>query len=87
MGVCTCGLLLCCQPLCCGWSVACRCRSRPAALLAVVTQAGRERLLAPDGRLSEEEAERIRGILLALPATGGGTTGVIPITAASSIEE
>ncbi|EFN57929.1 hypothetical protein CHLNCDRAFT_142013 [Chlorella variabilis] len=49
-------------------------------------QAARERLLAPGGRLTEEEAARIQQILLALPLNGGGTTGNLSATSSSSEE-
>ncbi|KAI3428039.1 hypothetical protein D9Q98_006425 [Chlorella vulgaris] len=38
-------------------------------------QAARERLLAPGGRMTEEEAARIQAAAMAMPLKGGGTTG------------
>ncbi len=56
----------------------------PAAfLLPVCLQEARQRLLAPGGRLTEEEAARIRDILSGLAATGGGTTGNLSATSSS----
>lgn len=45
-------------------------------------QAARERILTPDGRLTEEEVARIREVVMALPLNGGGTTGNLAPAAA-----
>ena len=47
-------------------------------------QAARKRLLAPGGRLTPQEAERIRERLMAMPCTGGGSTGNLPIQQAAA---
>ncbi|PSC72542.1 phosphoglucan phosphatase amyloplastic [Micractinium conductrix] len=46
-------------------------------------QAARERLLAPGGRLTDEERQRIQEKLMALPLNGGGTTGNLSAVAAA----
>jgi hypothetical protein len=54
------------------------CPSLSLVILAVPAaglQAARERLLAPGGRMTEEEAARIQAAVMAMPLEGGGTTG------------
>lgn len=38
-------------------------------------QAARQRLLAPDGRMTDEERQRIQQIVSTMTLNGGGTTG------------
>lgn len=61
-------------------------RTPPCSAFAPTTtcpQAARERLLAPGGRLTDEERQRIQEKLMALPLNGGGTTGNLSAVAAA----
>lgn len=49
-----------------------------------VPQAARQRLLAPGGKLTDEERQRIQEAVLAMPLNGGGTTGNLAKLAASA---
>lgn len=56
----------------------------PYANTDPAVQAARQRLLNPDGRLTDEERQRIQQLVLGIQATGGGTTGVLPVSGAPS---
>lgn len=47
----------------------------PYANTSPDVQAARQRLLAPDGRMTDEERQRIQEIVMGMTPNGGGTTG------------